>query len=59
VVPDQDHRAIKRVTKPTLNFKFFRPVLNARTKGQFMIEDDNDCRKGINCKKQHLLVLRT
>ena len=46
-IVEQDHRAIKRVTKPTLNFKSFRSASNVLTsielmhmirKGQFAVD---------------------
>ncbi len=46
-LPDQDHRAVKRVTKPMLNFKSFRSaasvlagieLMHMIRKGQLMME---------------------
>ena len=46
-IVEQDHRAVKRVTKPMLNFKSFRSAINALAgikimhmirKGQLMME---------------------
>jgi transposase-like protein len=49
-IVEQDHRAIKRVTKPMLNFKSFRLARNVLAgielmhirKGQFMIEGSDE-----------------
>lgn len=50
-IVEQDHRAIKRVTRPTLNFKSFRSARNVLAgielmhmirQGQFMIEGSDE-----------------